>query len=295
MLDTVQNSLLGLTMMADAGRPLWHVRGLEPLLAVVAVQALAGVAVMLLHGAERGLRRALPYVVSLAVGVLLGTGLAHLMPEAIETLGNRPGVWIALLATILGLHVFERMFHLVAGVSAEPVQEFEPHHHDCDELHGHQSHAHGASRPATLLLGAVSHSFVDGASVAVAFAADVRIGWITALAIGLHEVPHRLGDFALLLHMGVARKRAAALAIGAGASSFVGLALVAWLGATSSGGLQLVPWLLPVSAGSFLYIALVDLLPEIASERRFGAAVMEILSLAGGLVLAVALTRIPGA
>jgi len=275
--------------------PLLHVRALEPLLAVIAVQALAAVAVLLLREAEVALRRVLPFVVSLAVGVLLGTGLAHLLPEAVEALGNRPGLWATLLGTILALYAFERIFHVLAGVSAEPVQEFSPEHSDCDELHGHHTHAHGASRPATLLLGAVTHSFVDGASVAVAFAVDRRIGWITALAIGLHEIPHRLGDFALLLHMGVHRGRAAALAIAAGGSSLVGWALVAWLGATPGSGLRLVPWLLPVSAGSFVYIALVDLLPEIGGDRRLGAAMVEILALASGLGLAIALTRIPGA
>jgi zinc and cadmium transporter len=272
-----------------------HVRALEPLVAVVAVQALAAVAVLLLREAEGALRRVLPYVVSLAVGVLLGTGLAHLLPEAVEALGNRPGVWTTLLGTMVALYAFERIFHVLAGVSAEPMQEFEPHHADCEELHGHHSHAHGASRPATLLLGAMTHSFVDGASVAVAFAVDERIGWITALAIGLHEIPHRLGDFALLLHMGVHRGRAAALAISAGGSSLLGWALVAWLGASPGSGLSLVPWLLPVSAGSFVYIALVDLLPEIGTERRLGPAMVEILALACGLGLAIALTRIPGA
>jgi len=279
--------------------PLLHVRALEALVAVIAVQALAAAAVLLLRGAEEPLRRVLPFVVSLAVGVLLGTGFAHLLPEAVEALGNRPGVWATLVGTIVVLYAFERIFHVLAGVSAEPVQGIDPHESDCEELHGHHSHAHGASRPATLLLGAITHSFVDGASVAVAFAVDARIGWITALAIGLHEIPHRLGDFALLLHMGVHRSRAASLAIFAGGSSLLGWALVAWLGSgqsTASGaGLTLVPWLLPVSAGSFIYIALVDLLPEIGGERRLGAAIIEILALAAGLALAIALTRIPGA
>ncbi len=45
--------------------------------------------------------------------------------------------------------------------------------------------------------------------MAAAFAIDARVGWVTALAVGLHEVPHRLGDFALLIHMGIARGRAA--------------------------------------------------------------------------------------
>jgi zinc and cadmium transporter len=141
------------------------------------------------------------------------------------------------------------------------------------------------------LLGAITHSLVDGTSVAAAFAIDSRVGWVTALAVGLHEIPHRLGDFALLIHMGLARGRAALLAIGAGGSSLLGWAIVATIGAHGS---HQVAWLLPVSAGSFLYIALVDLLPELQTERRPGPVFWQILCLAGGIFLALALTRIPG-
>ena len=115
---------------------------------------------------------------------------------------------------------------------------------------------------------------------------------MAAVAVGLHEVPHRLGDFALLVHMGVRRNRAAGLSIGAGASSLIGWAVVAIVGEHRSHN---IAWLLPVSAGSFLYIALVDLLPELQNEHRPMAVVWQILSLATGILLALALTRIPGA
>jgi zinc and cadmium transporter len=97
------------------------------------------------------------------------------------------------------------------------------------------------------------------------------------------------------VHMGLARRRAAALAIAAGAPSLLGWAGVTWLGAGRGNSAATVSWLLPVSAGSFLYIALVDLLPEIAAERRPRAVAMEILALCAGLALALALTQLPGA
>jgi zinc and cadmium transporter len=256
-------------------------RVLESLIAVIGVQVLAAVAVTSLHRSDAWLRRTLPYVISVAVGVLLATGAAHLLPEAIEALGNRSAVWITLVLTMLALYSFERVFHVLSGVSAEPFPEA-PHDH---------GHHHHASKPATLLLGCVTHSLVDGTSVAAAFAIDLRVGWVTALAVGLHEIPHRLGDFALLVHMGIARGRAALLAIGAGGSSLVGWGLVAALGAHGS---RQVAWLLPVSAGSFLYISLVDLLPELQSERRPRAVFGQILCLSAGIALALALTQIPG-
>jgi zinc and cadmium transporter len=258
---------------------------LESSIAVIGVQALAAVAVVSLHRSDAWLRRALPYVISVAVGVLLATGAAHLLPEAVEALGNRSAVWIVLVLTMLALYIFERVFHVVSGVSAEPATDADHAH-----AHGHHDHHH-ASKPATLLLGCVTHSLVDGTSVAAAFTIDARVGWVTALAVGLHEIPHRLGDFALLVHMGIARGRAALLAIGAGGSSLLGWAIVAAVGEHGS---HKVAWLLPVSAGSFLYISLVDLLPELQNERRPSAVFWQIFCLAIGIVLALGLTHLPG-
>jgi zinc and cadmium transporter len=267
------------------GNDIW----LEAGIAVIAVQALAALAVLSASKQEARLRASLPYVVSMAVGVLLATGTVHLLPEALEALGNRAGVWLTLTVTILALFCFERLFQLLSGVSAEPSPGIEKQ--ECEEIH-HHSHAHGAAKPSSLLLGSVTHSLVDGTSVAAAFAVNTRLGWITALAVGLHEVPHRLGDFALLLHMGVTRKRAATLAIVAGLSSLLGWALVIGLGASGAGR---VAWLLPVSAGSFLYISLVDLLPELSQERRKGIVAWQMVCLAVGAALAIGLTHLPGA
>lgn len=267
---------------------------LEAGVAVLAVQVFAAAAVLLLHGSERTLRRVLPYAVSVAVGVLLATGAAHLLPEAVSALGNRSGLWLALVLTILVLFCIERLLQSLSGVVAEPVRELEAHDsHDSGAPCSMEPHHHGmASKPAALLTGAFTHSLVDGASVATAFSVDRRLGWITALAIGLHEVPHRLGDFALLVHLKVAQTRAATLAIAAGGSSLVGWAFVAAMGA---GGSHRVSWLLPVSAGSFLYISLVDLMPELQGEHRPAAVGLQILCLLAGVALALGLTRLPGA
>ncbi len=261
-------------------------RIIESLIAVISVQVLAAIAVTSLHRADAWLRRALPYVISLAVGVLLATGAVHLMPEAIEALGNRTAVWVTLVLTMLALFSFEKVIHMVSGVSAEPAADAEEAHEQ-----GYHDHHH-ASRPATLLLGSITHSLIDGTSVAAAFAINPHVGWVTALAVGLHEIPHRLGDFALLVHMGITRGRAALLAIGAGGSSLFGWGIVIAVG---QHGLHRVAWLLPVSAGSFLYISLVDLLPELQGERNPKAVFWQILCLAAGIALALGLTSIPGA
>jgi zinc transporter ZupT len=89
-------------------------RVLESLVAVIGVQVVAAIAVATLHRSDAWLRRALPYVISVAVGVLLSTGVAHLLPEAVEALGNHSAVWITLILTMLSLYSFERIFMLLS-------------------------------------------------------------------------------------------------------------------------------------------------------------------------------------
>src|ERR1700722_15997702 len=64
--------------------------------AVFGVQATAVGAAWVLRRRESALQRQLPFIVSLAVGVLLATALLHLLPEAVEQLGNGTRTWALL-------------------------------------------------------------------------------------------------------------------------------------------------------------------------------------------------------
>jgi zinc and cadmium transporter len=248
---------------------------LEAMSGVVLVQAAAVGGAWSLRARERLLRAYLPLFVSVAVGVLLATAMLHLLPEAIGTLGNGQAVWMLVGGTVLGLFCVERAGYALTGASAEPEGE---------AFGGCAGHGH-ASRPENILGASMLHSFVDGAAVATAFAAGARVGWLTALAIALHEIPHRMGDYALFVHLRVPGRKALGMAVAAGAPSLLGVAAVGLVGLDHAGR---IGWLLPVSAGSFLYIALVNLLPEIRPERAAGRLAGQLACLMLGVALVVA-------
>ena len=175
-------------------------------------------AAWLLRRREYALSALLPYLVSVATGLLLATALLHLLPEAIASLGNTPRVWYLLTGGILGLFCIEQI--VAAIVHTEDTDAAVVHVH----AHGH---AHHTLRPASLIVASSLHSFLDGVSVAAAFAAGPRVGWITALAISLHEVPHRVGDFAVLLHAGYTAASAFRMAVLPSLGALLGVALVA--------------------------------------------------------------------
>ena len=269
--------------------------------AVAGVQLAAVAAAWLLRSRERLLREWLPYLVSLAVGVLLATAILHLLPEAIATLGNGMAVWLSFGGTMLGLFAVERIFYAVTGVTVEqPSPQALLREHEA-AAHGHAhrrgpergggaTHDGRGARPLNLLLASGLHSFVDGATIATGFAAGPRIGWLTAFAVALHEVPHRIGDFALLVHLEVPIRRALEFAVLAGAPALVGVAAVLLFGGREAGAIH---WLLPVSAGSFLYIATVNLLPELQVECRGRRVAVQLACLVGGVLLVLGIAGLP--
>jgi len=110
------------------------------------------------------------------------------------------------------------------------------------------------------------HCFGDGILIASAFMANARLGLVAALAVLAHEVPHHIGDLAVLSQASGSRRAAIAKVSLAGAvtplGGLVGWALVDRLQA-------LLPFLLVVAGSSFIYVALADLIPQL--QKRLGA------------------------
>ncbi|NXO46692.1 S39A6 protein, partial [Locustella ochotensis] len=92
-----------------------------------------------------------------------------------------------------------------------------------------------------------------------AFSHSLSSGLSTALAVLCHELPHELGDLAVLLRAGTAPRCLLLLNLLSALLSCLGAAAGAALGHS---GTPLAPWLLTATAGIFLYVALADMLPE---------------------------------
>lgn len=128
-----------------------------------------------------------------------------------------------------------------------------------------------------------THNFTDGLAIGASYLAGNNIGLITTITILLHEVPHEIGDFAILIKSGCSKRKAMALqlvtAVGALSGTFIAL-----LG--SSG--EAAPWVLPFTAGGFIYIATVSVLPELLEEStKLYQSLKEIAALLAGVGLMV--------
>lgn len=218
---------------------------------------------MLLARREDLVRRSLPALLAFGVGVLVASASFHLLPEAVEQ--GAPAM-VAVTAT-LGFALFAGMEWLLDQ-------------HDHGHVHGlamgvpgHEHPPAVAAPPAAARGGAtttavaasarsllpiafgadVLHNFLDGILIAAAFLVRPEFGVLTAVAIGVHELPRELGTFGLFVHGGLSAKRAVAFNALTAVFAMAGASLTLLLGSAAE---QMAVLILPFSAGSMLYIAL---------------------------------------
>lgn len=225
------------------------------------------------------LSRLVRHLVSLAAGVLLGTALLHVLPEAFESEAGAQALFLTLLLGLLFFWLLEK---------AELYRHV--HHHEGD---GHDHHHHFDAQQAgrggmAVLVGDAIHNFCDGIIIAAAFLADTTLGVVTAVAVVAHEIPQEAGDFIVLLNAGFSRAKALAFNLLSGAAGVLG----GVVGYFVVGPWQdLFPYLLVVASSSFIYVAVADLLPQLQQRLPARQTAAQILLLALGLGLVAVLSR----
>lgn len=221
----------------------------------------------------------LHHMVSLSVGVLLSVALLHLLPEAFETgVGNAHVLFGLMLASLIGFFVLEKIALLRHS-----------HHHEGDGHHHHKGHdRHEAGRGGVLILvGSSLHNLCDGVLIAAAFLTDPLLGVLTAASIIIHEVPHKLGDFVVLLNAGLRRRRAFALILFTSLCSAVG-GIIGYF--VLQQAQEWTPYILVVAASSFLYISVADLMPQMHERVSLSDAVPQLLLVGVGVALIYSVT-----
>jgi zinc and cadmium transporter len=236
--------------------------------------ASAAFAVVFLWMPEERSARILPHFVSFATGALLGAALLALLPEALEGVG--PGGAHAIgLTLILGLGVFFVIEKLVLWWHAH--------------AHGDHDHARDHASGVLVLIGDSVHNALDGVLIAAAFLTSSSLGMVTTLAVAAHEIPHRVGDFAILVQAGLSRPRALLLNLATGLASVVGAAL-AWAALRQAMGA--LPYALGFAAAGFLYIAVAGLIPGLQRRADPRTSVLQILLIGAGVTLVACAERL---
>lgn len=240
------------------------------LIATLAIATVSLVGILALVFLKKHLHGGLLLLVALSAGAMLGNAFLHLLPEAIEMSQDGPLNIFTIMLLVVAAFVFSFLFE----------QFFSWHHcHDTEKCDlGQKPYAH------LVLYSDALHNFIDGLIIAASFMVTPALGISTAIAIALHEIPQELGDYAVLVHGGFSKRRAAFLNGVTALSVVVGGVVGYFLVGTIDWA---VPVLLPFAAGGFLYIAAADLLPELKHSENATKIPLHILVFLTGLAIMI--------
>lgn len=210
--------------------------------------------------------RVVPWLVSFAVGTLLGAATLSLMPEALEHLVPERA-FLVMLGGILTFFVLEKLVLL-------------RHCHDDTTCEVHQSTA------TLVIVGDAVHTFVDGVAIAASTLVSIPTGIMTALAAIAHEIPQEAGDFGILLAAGYSRRKALMLNAVSAVGGLLGAGVMLVFGASVP---MAQPYVLAFAAGNFLYVAMSDLIPHLHRGESDPSSLRQVLLIAAGLATIIML------
>jgi zinc and cadmium transporter len=230
------------------------------------------VAILLLH--KNLIHKFSFTMVSFAAGALLATGFLDTLKEAVQIAGTDVFLWTTI--SFAGFFLIERLFVSLHRHTEEEALD------TGEEL-----------RVPTpfLVFGDGLHNFIDGMSIAAAFLVNFQLGLVTSIAVFVHEIPHELGDFGILIHKGWSRAGVLWINAATGAVSILGAIVAFYLGKQFE---NIVPILLSITTANFIYLSATGLLPEIHHKAKKSFAVKYTISFFAGIFLIAVLIRILG-
>lgn len=211
---------------------------------------------------KKSLNKILIFLVAFATGALLGGAFFHLLPEAYKE-----------------LHLIKTIILLIAGFAIFYSIEKVLHWHHCHKDEKCDEH------PFTYLTlyGDAIHNFVDGLIIASSFIISIPLGILTSFLIIAHELPQEIGNFGVLIYGGFSRGKALFYNFIAQLTSVLG----GILGFYILGLKELAIFILPIAAGGFLYISLMDLVPEIFQEKNKKNIAVNLIGISLGILLLI--------
>ena len=168
------------------------------------------------------------YSVPFAAGVLVTVSLIGILPEAIHEVGESG--FLVVLVTFFGAYLFEQF---ACGL----------HHHD------HGDEASCATPIPLIIMGDTIHNFIDGVAIAAAYLVSPGLGVVTAVSTLLHEIPHEIGDFGILLKVGWRKRKILTVNLISSLFTTVGALMVYFLNFSEG----VIGVLLAVAAGKFFF------------------------------------------
>lgn len=131
------------------------------------------------------------------------------------------------------------------------------------------------------------HNFTDGLAIGASFLAGNTIGFFTTFTILFHEIPHEIGDYAILIQSGVEPFKAKMLQLLTAVGALAGCLVSLIVGGVGNG---VSIYVMPFTAGGFIYIATVSVIPELLEGSSLLQSLKEICALLLGVFMMIVIS-----
>ncbi|MDD5595546.1 MAG: ZIP family metal transporter [Candidatus Omnitrophica bacterium] len=230
--------------------------------ASIIVSLISLIGIFALFFRDNWLNKILIILVGFSAGGLIGGAFLHLLPEALERTASIQ-VFSYLLVGFMYFFILERYLH------------WRHCHDDKCEIH---------MFTYLNLVGEAVHNFTDGLVIGVSFLISVNFGVITTLMIVMHEIPHEIGNFGVLVYGGFNKFKAVSYNFLTALTCIIGTIIGYLLGESIQ---SFSPFLLPFTAGGFIYIGACDLIPEIHKQSQSKKSAFSIVAFVLGILFIV--------
>lgn len=181
------------------------------------------------------------YLIAFASGVFLVVSY-NLINEALEFSTNSSIVWITIISGFLLFYILEKIYP-------------ESHCHHSDHRCLDEKKGRSAKR---VLIGDALHNIGDGILLAPIFLIDIKLGFVATFGILTHELIQEISEFFVLKASGYSTKKALVYNFLVSSTILVG-AIGSFYLTTFK---DLAGPLIGLAAGAFIYILVVDLIPQ---------------------------------
>ncbi|VDD95291.1 unnamed protein product [Enterobius vermicularis] len=230
--------------------------------------------------------KTLTFFVALGVGTLSSSAVFHLIPEAFELINLMPNYLPKAATIIAGVYLFfvvDKLLTIICDLRegstikpdtqlttkpnesafSDPSLSVPPQRERKSSTTSRRSHI--ASVAWLVVFGDGLHNFIDGLSIGAAFSESLLDGISISIAVLCEEVPHELGDCAILINSGMSRKKALIYNLLSASTCCVGFVIGVLAGEMDRNFGQFI---FALAGGMFLYISLAGMLSEINEKAE---------------------------
>ena len=243
----------------------------------------------------------LKYMLSFAVGSLLGDVFLNLLPQTYFSLyqnakmNKEPEMFTQIGHITIGIWIISGLFVFifVEMLYSSTKQNLDSTDTNCQEdiktksisvtpsmgdiqsvvakTTDRRNNAQGSIAYLNIFANSIDN-FFNGVGVGIAFIKSIKIGCITTLCILLHEIPNGLGDFAILIKSGFTQNYAVVAQLLIAMLGLIGTCIALFLGTIDGlNGMEnlesYASWIIPFNCGGFINISLVSLVPDLMDSK----------------------------